>query len=374
MSTASAMSVKTFIDVVPNLPNDVSVLLRGPHGIGKSQVVRQVAAKIAAAEGIEGYEVIDRRLSQMSEGDMIGLPSVEGETTRFNPPDWYKRACLKPVCLFLDELNRATHEVMQAAFQVVLDRELNGWKLHPQTRVFSAVNASQEYTVNEIDPALLDRFWVIDLRPTPSDWLAWARGPGSIDPTVIDFLANNEKWLDPPKGADLGGKHPSRRSWERLSKALSSAEINETPEDPRFYPMCMGFIGVEATIAFVDFAKTVDNQVSGRDVIEEYPKFRAKVKRLTVDRLNPVIEKMAEYVTKEVKVLTDKQGTNLKSFMKDLPDEHKIFAWTKLATQGVDKLDLAKSVHKWCAEEVLGTFGVKMGEGAKDAGKKKKGA
>jgi hypothetical protein len=237
------------------------------------------------------------------------------------------------------------------------------------------VNASQEYTVNEIDPALLDRFWVIDLRPTAEDWLAWARGPGDIHPTVVDFLAHDDKWLDPPKGADPGGKHTSRRSWERLSKALVSAEVADEPNDPRFYPMCMGFIGVEATIAFHDFAKTVDNRVSGKDVVEDYPKVRAKVKRLTVDRLNPVIEKMAEYVTKELKKLNDKQGANLKAFMKDLPDEHKIFAWTKLATQGVEKLDLAKSVHKWCAEEVLGTFGVKMGESQSAApanGKKSK--
>jgi MoxR-like ATPase len=136
----TTMQVRTFLKVAPLLPKTTSVLLRGAHGIGKSQVVRQVAGLIATVEGIPSFEVIDRRLSQMSEGDMIGLPSTDGEVTRFNPPTWYKQACDKPVCLFLDELNRATPEVMQAAFQVVLDRELNGWKLHPQTRVFAAIN------------------------------------------------------------------------------------------------------------------------------------------------------------------------------------------------------------------------------------------
>ena len=115
----TTMSIKTFLSVANVLPGTTSVLLRGPHGIGKSQVVRKVA------EGF-GLEVIDRRLSQMTEGDMIGLPSTDGEVTRFNPPEWFKRACVAPVALFLDELNRATPEVMQAAFQVVLDRELNG--------------------------------------------------------------------------------------------------------------------------------------------------------------------------------------------------------------------------------------------------------
>ena len=360
--TANAMSIHTFVSVVPHLPASVSVLLRGPHGIGKSQVVRLATRLIGAAEGLTGYEVIDRRLSQMSEGDMVGLPSTDGEVTRFNPPDWYKRACTKPCVLFLDELNRATHEVMQAAFQIVLDRELNGWKLHPQTRVFSAINSSAEYTVNEVDPALLDRFWTIDLRPDVKDWLDWARGEGQVADTVVDFIAANDKWLDPPKNVEPGSVAPSRRSWERLSTALQRANIAEDPSSALFYPLCLGFIGVEATIAFVDFAKSVDNRVSGEEVVNEYAKVRAKVKRLSQDRLNGVIDKTAEYVTKNLKVLDEKQGSNIREFMTDLPGELRVSCWGKLTSQGLEKLELAKSVHKYCAAAVLEVFGVPFGE------------
>jgi hypothetical protein len=363
MATLNPMSIHTLIDVAPILPANTSVLIRGPHGIGKSQVVRLISRKVATAEKLGEYEVIDRRLSQMSEGDMIGLPSTDGEVTRFNPPDWYKRACVKPVTLFLDELNRATHEVMQAAFQVVLDRELNGWKLHPQTRVYAAVNASAEYTVNEMDPALLDRFWVIDLRPDTQDWLNWARGDGKIHGTIVDFIGQADKWLDPPKNAEAGTIHPSRRSWERLSKCLESVGVADTPDDPKFYPLCLGYVGVDATIAYVDYAKSVDNRVTGKDVVETYTtKFREKVKRLSQDRLNGVVEKVAEYVTKNVTTLSDKQGKNLQEFMKDLPGELRVSCWSKLTAHGLDKLELAKSVHKWCAASILEVFEVPMGE------------
>ena len=91
----TTMSIKTFLNVASRLPKETSVLLRGPHGIGKSQVVRKVAQFFT-------LPVTDRRLSQMTEGDMVGLPSTDGEVTRFNPPDWFKAACDKPVCLFLD--------------------------------------------------------------------------------------------------------------------------------------------------------------------------------------------------------------------------------------------------------------------------------
>jgi len=355
----TTMTIKTFTAVVPRLPRTTSVLLRGAHGIGKSQLVRQVATKIADVEGIQDYEVIDRRLSQMTEGDMIGLPSTDGEVTRFNPPEWYKRACDKPVCLFLDELNRATPEVMQAAFQVVLDRELNGWKLHPQTRVFSAINHTAAYTVNEMDPALLDRFWTIDLTPSIEDWLTWGRKEGKIHHAMIDFVSANEKWLDTPKDTEPGKVSPSRRSWERLSNALCETGIADTPEDEAFYPLCLGYVGTEATIAFHSFMKTIDNQVSGEDVMERYQQIKSKIVKLGQEKQNIVIEKVAEYVIKQCKTLTDEQGTNLRDFMVDLPGELRVSAWSKLTAGGVENLELAKSVHKWCVTSILDVFGVK---------------
>jgi len=351
------MSIKTFLAVAEVLPVDTSVLLRGPHGIGKSQVVRQVAAAFK-------LPVIDRRLSQMTEGDMVGLPSTDGEVTRFNPPDWYKRACENPVCLFLDEINRATPEVMQAAFQVVLDRELNGWKLHSDTRVFAAVNASAAYSVNEMDPALLDRFWTIDLEPTVEDWVAWARQTSSDDvanvtPIVVDFIAANDKWLDSPKDSEPGKVTPSRRSWERLSKALVGAGVQEKPEDPIFYPLCRGYIGNEATIAFHSFAKTVDYQVSGADVLNNYSKVKPKIKKLGQEKHNILIDKVTEYITKHLKTLNEKQGKNLQEFMSDLPGELRVSCWSKLTQgSGTENLELAKQIHKWCVEGILETFGV----------------
>ena len=354
------MTVKTFLATAQKLPVDTSVLLRGNHGIGKSQIVCQ-AAKLL---GFKKEDVIDRRLSQMSDGDMIGLPSTDGECTRFNPPDWYRSACKSPKVLLLDELNRATPEVMQAAFQIVLDRELNGWKLHPGTRVFSAINSSAAYNVNEVDPALLDRFWVIDLEPSVDDWMVWARDPelGAIPEVVTDFIAGNEKFLDPPKNAEPGSVQTSRRSWERAARALKSAGVVDEPNDPLFYSLAIGYLGAEATIALTEFAKSIDTRVTGEEIINDYAKVAKKIDKLGQERLNTAIEKIADYVTNHLESLTDKQGKNLATFMKRLPGELRISCWSKLMSKGVEKLDLAKSVHKYCAELILDVFGVPMGE------------
>jgi len=347
----TTMQVRTFLKVAPALPGTTSVLLRGAHGIGKSQVVRQVAKHF-------GLEVIDRRLSQMSEGDMIGLPSTDGEVTRFNPPDWYKTACKRAMCLFLDELNRATPEVMQAAFQVVLDRELNGWKLHPETRVFAAINTGGSYTVNEMDPALLDRFWTVDLTPDTQDWLTWAKESGAIHENVVTFIAGNDKWLDPPKSGEPGAVSPSRRSWERLSNALTLARVAEQPDSSLFYPLCLGYVGTEATIAFHDYVKMIDAQVTGEEILNEYQKVKPKIARLGQEKLNVAIEKLADHIIKNVTTVNDVQGKNLKDFMEALPAELRVAAWSKFTASGVEKLELTKSIHKWCVGSILEALSV----------------
>lgn len=381
------MSISTFKEVAVRLPPQTSVLLRARHGVGKSKVVRQVVSllkkKLCEAQIVdiskfkdlkEFMQVTDRRLSQMTEGDMIGLPSTDGEVTRFNPPDWYKRACVVPMVLFLDELNRGTNEVMQAAFQIVLDRELNGWKLHPLTRVYAAINVGSMYTVNEMDPALLDRFYVIDLETDVKSFCKWGRDTdpeqgGNLHPNITDFIEQKQRhdgtnWLFPAKAVDPGTVTTSPRSWEFVNHACVYADVMDKPTDPLFYHIVRGFVGNEAAIAFQAFCKDVDTRITGEELVNDYhkDKVKAKVRRLQQGHQNEIVEQVAAYVIKEVAKVSDRQGQNIKELMKDLPDELRISLWSKLTSQGIDKIDLAKSIHKHCVELVLGVFGVPMGE------------
>ena len=91
-----SVDFKTFLKIVPHVVDiKKPVLLRGRHGIGKSEIVYQFAEA-------KGLPVVERRASQMTEGDLLGLPSVEGQVTTWCAPDWLHRACNEPVLLFLD--------------------------------------------------------------------------------------------------------------------------------------------------------------------------------------------------------------------------------------------------------------------------------
>ncbi len=318
------MDIKTFSTTVRALPADVSVLIRGPHGIGKSYLAQGVADDVE-------LPLIDRRLSQMSEGDLVGLPELVDGVTRFCPPDWYARACREPVVLLLDEINRATPELQQGAFQIVLARELNGHRLHPDTRVIAAINASAEYQVNEMDPALLDRFWVVDLDPTTEDWIEWASGPGEVDSVIVDFIRHHPAHLRFKGQAEPDKIYPSPRSYERLDRTLKFAGMapeavaGEVGSNTGFYAMAHGFLGTEAAICFRDFVANYEFQVTPEDVLDNWKDEKKKVKALTNDQANSLISKVTEHC--KTNEWTVDQCRNLADWSKSLPGEMMVSLW-----------------------------------------------
>ena len=334
------MDIKTFNNVAPRLPAEIAVLIQGPTGIGKSYLVKDIAA------GLE-LPVVDRRLSQMSEGDMVGLPELVDGTTRFCPPDWYAQACREPVVLFMDELNRATPEVIQAAFQIVLDRELNGHKLHPETRVFAAVNVGAEYEVNEMDPALLRRFWSIELEPTHADFIDWAEG--KLAPVIVDFIRQHEEHLRPTKATEPGKVAPNPASWERLDKSLKHMGEVEQPSDV-WYPVALGMVGVEAAISLVEFAKNWENEVSAEDVLDNFDAVAEQVKGFEASKVNALIGKLAAHCKdNEWKA---SQAKNVAAFANSLPSsEMLVHLWNQVS--GTSNLKNIQKLHKLIGKAVV---------------------
>lgn len=322
------MDIKTAVKVIKALPPHISVLFRGAHGIGKSEVVKQICDEM-------GIRLLDRRMSQCSEGDTVGLPKqtiVKGpdgkpyDITQFCPPEFIAIAKHTPSGLFLDELNRATQEVMQACFQYALDRcDFQGDKFHPETRVFAAINTGGNYQVNEMDPALLDRFFVIDLAPTDQDFFEHAEG--KLDSDLLRFLKERPSRLDPAK-ANPGSVQPSRRSWFRLDSVYKANKIYEMDMDKDTagkgfaYNLAVGLVGLEPSSDLVDFLAKRDTRFNAEHIVDHYETTRPKIKKLGQDKLNTIIDLLVEHA--KANVWTMEQSTNLGHFVSDIPAELRV--------------------------------------------------
>ena len=322
-----SVDFKTFVSLAPSVSAArLPVLLRGRHGIGKSQVVYQLAANAS-------LPVVERRASQMTEGDLVGLPSVDGNRTSFNPPDWFKQACEEPVCLFLDEVDRATLEVRQGSFELTDRRNLNGHNLHPDTIIFAAVNGGEHgenYQVNEMDPAELDRWSVWDIEPTVEDWLAWAKN--NVDGLIWDFINQNRSHLEHNGDIEPNKRYPSRRSWDRLDKVLKQAEAMEA--GPMMFNLAQSFVGFEAAVALNDYAKNYERVVTVEQLLNG-----DRVEALAAFSLNEhcaMIEKVeAEEILKAE--ISEEHLVNLASYFVTLPSEAAMKLWGVISQAGVQE-------------------------------------
>jgi hypothetical protein len=261
-----AMDFKGFASIVgPIADARHPIMIRGRHGVGKSETVYAFAKKV-------GKRVVERRASQMTEGDLVGLPVVDGDRTSWNPPDWFKQACEEGVVLFMDEIDRAVQEVRQGFFQLTDSRTINGHRLHPDTLIFAAVNGGTngaQYAVNDMDPAELDRWTVFDLEPTVEDWIQFASGDGKVNDIIVDFIRDNHAHLEHKGEFEPNKKYPSRRSWVRFNTVVDSLLKGDDYKKnaAHIYQIGTGFIGMEASVAFQDFIKNRENMLSVDDIL-----------------------------------------------------------------------------------------------------------
>lgn len=330
-----AVDFATFSNIVHHVTNvRKPVLLRGRHGIGKSTVVYQFADS-------KNMEVVERRASQMTEGDLVGLPSVDNNSTRFNPPDWFKAACDRPVVLFLDEVDRATLEVRQGIFELTDSRKLNGHKLHDDTLIFAAVNGGEhgaQYQVGEMDPAELDRWTVFDIEPSVEDWLSWASDSG-ISQEVFNFVNQNRAHLEHTDDFEPNKVYPSRRSWERLDQCLAQAGLLEEAS-PALFNLTAAFVGFEAAVAFNDFVQNYDRQVSTEDILIKGD--FTKLADFGINDHTAIIDKFeAENTFKDE--LSQDQIDNLARYFIMLPSEVAMKLWTVM---GKGEVNNTVKLHK----------------------------
>ena len=319
-----AVDFATFLNIVHHV-TDIRkpVLLRGRHGLGKSTVVYQYAESV-------GLPVVERRASQMTEGDLVGLPSIDNNSTTFNPPDWFKKACSEPVVLFLDEVDRATIEVRQGIFELTDSRKLNGHTLHEGTLVFAAVNGGEhgsQYQVGEMDPAELDRWTVFDVEPSVEDWLTWAKD-NEISEVTWDFINQNRAHLEHSDDFEPNKVYPSRRSWERLDECLRNSKLLEE-SSPTLYNLTSAFVGFEAAVSFNDFVANYDRQVTVEDILVHGK--LSMVADFGINDHTALIDKF-EAAASFAEELPQSQIDNLARYFIKLPSEVAMKLWSVLGT------------------------------------------
>ncbi len=239
------------------------VMIWGPPGVGKSQLVSQVAKK-------HGRTMIDIRLSQMEPSDLRGIPFRDGNSVQWAVPAMLPDAERHGDAgiLFLDEITSAPPSVSAAAYQLILDRKLGEYQIPDGWAIFAAGNRQGDRGVTYSMPApLANRFSHYEFDINLDDWVSWAY-QNQIDERVIAFLRFRPELLFDFDPAHNPVAFPSPRSWEFVHRALHKFQ-----NQPQLFlgalQACVGpAAGIElnAFIENLEHMPDLDSIINGEDV------------------------------------------------------------------------------------------------------------
>ena len=245
-------------------------LIIGESGIGKTALAKKLANK-------NNFKLVVIDGNLLKEGEIGGLPTIESyKSIDLNGNFQEKKATIyavhtklkeidedilngNKVLLFIDEINRCEHTVQQELMNLILNREINGYKLHNDVKILAAMNPSNkygedfDYQVVDMDAAQENRFVWLNMENDYIDWISWAIEFG-IETEVIEFISTFPEYLQKINEEDV---RATPRSYERISKTLKLyKEKKEIIPRAVFLNVIKGNVGRVIAEEFISFIES----------------------------------------------------------------------------------------------------------------------
>lgn len=314
------MNITNVKKVLPLLmKNNIVPLLWGSAGVGKTDVVGQVAKEL-------GIGFIPLYLAENSDvGDLIGLLDKDQNNRFFHlMPDWFPTE--GKGIIFLDELNRAHPDILQVMLPFVLTRKLGRYQLPEGWNIVCAnnYNSNDFKTTDMSDAALLSRFCHIDFTPSEDEFISYAEDMKAD--TIAGFIREHKSMLEiKPKDKDFDSSmmKPTRRSWLKFINPLEREDLG----DNRYEVYC-GLVGMAAASSFFAYKAKSENSLDINKILKNYKSVRDTVlksagnkKEVRLDLLNQPIEELLSRLESNPEFLKEEWVDNLKAYLFDIPAE-----------------------------------------------------
>jgi len=264
----------TMLSVELVIETDEVPLVVGESGIGKTALAKTLSKN-------KGWSLVIIDGNLLKEGEIGGLPTVEDYNFKdANGKDIHTKktayavhtklqeidgliALGKEVFLFIDEINRCEHTVQQELMNLILNREINGYKLDEKVKILAAMNPSSkygedfDYQVVDMDTAQENRFVLLHMECDSKAWLEWAIENG-LEQKVIEFIATFPEYLLNNQNDEQIRATP--RSFERVSKIYRIYKKNKGAIAKRiFLNILKGNLGNKIAHEFMSFVEE-DNE------------------------------------------------------------------------------------------------------------------
>ncbi|RJR29576.1 AAA family ATPase [Candidatus Microgenomates bacterium] len=237
------------------------VLITGAPGIGKSDIVYQVASGVKS-ELLISHPVVD----DPTDPKGYPWPDKDGKSAKHLPYGILAQAlkATKKTIWFLDDLGQATPAVQASYMQLLLARRVGEHVLPDCVTFIAATNRRTDRAgVQGILEPVKSRFVsIVELSPTIDDWVHWAIGK-NISPELIGFLRMRPDLLSDFHPSSDMSNSPCPRTWAHVAKILTA-----DPAEDILFPMIAGAVGMGAAVEFISFLKTYREMVDPEEVFK----------------------------------------------------------------------------------------------------------
>jgi len=211
------------------------LLIWGAPGIGKTAILNAVVDGFKKAGN--DYNLIVKTLSNETPDNFmlpkyveVGEGAVKAEDV---PKTWLPvyhptgdpakdaalDAALGKGMLFIDELSRATQQVLNVCLPLINEGQFNGWQMGSGWCIVCASNRPEDEDSGQapLGNAMLNRFAHVYYEPTVHTWRKWADKQGFMSPLLL-------QWLSLPETENMsGGKYYYMDPNEDIQNAASTA-------------------------------------------------------------------------------------------------------------------------------------------------------
>jgi hypothetical protein len=297
-------SVQTRKAILQAFKTKRPVFLWGPPGIGKSEVVADIAHEI-------GGHVIDLRMAQMEPTDIRGIPYFNRDINKMDwappvdLPDDELASQFPTVVLFLDEMNSAPPAVQAAGYQLILNRRVGKYKLPDNVVIVAAGNRDSDKGVTYRMPMpLANRFIHLEMRPDFASWQTWAVN-NNIHKDVVGYLsfAKNDIYDFDSKSSSRAFATP--RSWCFVSDLLNDDGIDSDTQ----FNLVAGAVGEGLAVKFMAHRKVAGKMPEPTEILN------GKVKDLAIKEVSAMYA-LTIAMCYELKDAVDNKKVNNKEFHK----------------------------------------------------------
>ena len=204
------------------------VCLLGAPGLGKTEIVRQVAEE-------QGLALVSYSITHHTRQSLLGLPRLvegvaEGRTVSMTEytmseivADIYRTGRDRGI-LFLDEFNCASESIRPVLLQLLQDKAFGPHKIPDGWMLVLAGNPpAYNRSAADLDPVSADRMRMVHVKPDYPVWRDYAVGHG-VHPMVLTYLDLHPEDFYCCRQEDDGMALVTARAWEDLSCVLQALE------------------------------------------------------------------------------------------------------------------------------------------------------